>query len=45
VLVASDAVTGVPLDYADLVLKNSVSLVVSVHTMDDITLALGTLTR
>jgi nicotinamidase-related amidase len=45
VVVASDAVTGVPLDYADLVLKNAVSLVASVYTVDDITRALGTLTR
>jgi nicotinamidase-related amidase len=45
VVVASDAVTGVPLGYADAVLKNSVSLVASVRPVDDIVRALGVLTR
>jgi len=45
VVVASDAVAGVPLDYADEVLRNSISLVAAVHTVDEITRALAVLTR
>jgi nicotinamidase-related amidase len=45
VVVASDAVTGIPLEYADSVLQNSVSLVAAVRPVDDIVHALGVLTR
>jgi nicotinamidase-related amidase len=45
VVVASDAVVGVPLDYADAVLRNSVSLVAAVQTVDEIVGALDGLTR
>jgi nicotinamidase-related amidase len=45
VVVASDAVTGVPLGYADTVLKNSIALVASVRPVDDIVRALGVVTR
>jgi nicotinamidase-related amidase len=44
VVVASDAVTGVPLDYADEVLRHSIALVAAVHTVDDIVGALASLT-
>jgi hypothetical protein len=43
--VASDAVVGVPLDYSDAVLSNSVALVASLHTADEIVHALNVLTR
>ena len=45
VVVASDAVTGVPLDYADLVMANSVALVASVRTVDEIIGALAALAQ
>jgi nicotinamidase-related amidase len=45
VVVASDAVVGVPLDYSDAVLSNSVALVASLHTADEIVHALNVLTR
>jgi nicotinamidase-related amidase len=45
VVVASDAVTGVPLGYADTVLQNSVALVAAVHPVDEIVEAIATLTR
>ena len=45
VVVASDAVAGVPLDYADAVMANSLSLVAAVHTVDAIVEALDVLTR
>jgi nicotinamidase-related amidase len=45
VVVASDAVTGVPLSYADAVMTNSVALVAAVHTVDEIIAALEILTR
>lgn len=45
VVVASDAVAGVPPDYADAVLKNSISLMAAVYTVDEIVEALGALTR
>ncbi len=45
VVVASDAVAGVPLDYADTVMANSVSLVAAVYTVDEIVEALDLLTR
>jgi nicotinamidase-related amidase len=45
VVVASDAVTGVPLDYAADVLRSSITLVAAVHTVDEIVEALATLTR
>jgi nicotinamidase-related amidase len=44
VVVATDAVVGIPLDYADAVLKNSIGLVASLHSVDDIVTALSTLT-
>jgi nicotinamidase-related amidase len=43
VVVASDAVAGVPADYAESVLRTSISLVASLHTVDDIIAALATL--
>jgi nicotinamidase-related amidase len=43
VVVASDAVVGVPLDYSDLVLRTSVSLVAAVATVDEIVEALDQL--
>ncbi len=45
VVVATDAVVGIPLDYADAVLNNSIGLVASLHSVDDIADALATLTR
>jgi nicotinamidase-related amidase len=45
VLVASDAVVGVPLDYSDAVMANSVALVATVRTVDEIVAALDLLTR
>ena len=45
VVLASDAVTGVPLDYADLVMANSVALVASVRTVDEIIGALAALAQ
>jgi nicotinamidase-related amidase len=45
VVVASDAVAGIPLDYADLVLANSVALIAALHTADEIIGALDLLTR
>ncbi len=45
VVVASDAVTGVPLEYADAVLRQSVALVAAVHTVDEIVGAIAALTR
>jgi nicotinamidase-related amidase len=45
VVVASDAVCGVPLDYGDEVLARSVSLVAAVHPVDEILGALARLTR
>ena len=45
VVVASDAVAGVPPDFADQVLANSVALVAAVHTVDEIVTALDVLTR
>jgi nicotinamidase-related amidase len=45
VVVASDAVVGVPPDYGDLVLASSVSLVAALHPVDDIIEALAALTR
>jgi nicotinamidase-related amidase len=45
VVVASDAVTGVPLDYADQVMANSVALVASVRTVDEIIGALAALAQ
>jgi nicotinamidase-related amidase len=45
VVVASDAVVGVPLDYADEVLRHSIALVAAVHTVDEIVGALADLTR
>jgi nicotinamidase-related amidase len=45
VVVASDAVAGIPLDYADAVLANSVALVAALHTADEIIGALDVLTR
>jgi nicotinamidase-related amidase len=45
VVVATDAVVGVPIAYGDTVLRTSVSLVASLHTVDEITAALATLTR
>jgi nicotinamidase-related amidase len=44
-VVATDAVAGVPAEYADAVLQNSVGLVASLHTVDEIVGALATLTR
>jgi nicotinamidase-related amidase len=43
VVVATDAVAGVPADYGDLVLQTSVSLVASLHTVDEIAHALSEL--
>jgi nicotinamidase-related amidase len=45
VVVASDAVVGVPLDYADAVMENTLSLVAKVSTVDEIVDALVILTR
>jgi nicotinamidase-related amidase len=45
VVVASDAVVGVPLDYSDAVMANSVALVATVRTVDEIVAALDLLTR
>jgi nicotinamidase-related amidase len=45
VVVASDAVIGVPLDYSDSVMANSVALVANVSTVDEIVRALDVLTR
>ncbi|HVB93151.1 MAG TPA: isochorismatase family protein [Acidimicrobiales bacterium] len=45
VVVATDAVAGVPLDYGDQVLRTSVSLVAALHTVEGIVGALRTLTR
>jgi nicotinamidase-related amidase len=45
VVVASDAVTGVPLEYADQVLAHTVALVAAVHSVDEIVQALAQLTR
>jgi nicotinamidase-related amidase len=45
IVVAKDAVVGVPLEYADAVLQNSVSLVASLRTVDDIVRALDVVTR
>jgi nicotinamidase-related amidase len=45
VVVASDAVVGVPLDYADQVLAHSVALVAALATVDDVVAALEILTR
>jgi nicotinamidase-related amidase len=45
VVVASDAVVGVPLDYADAVMENTLSLVARVSTVDEIVDALVILTR
>jgi nicotinamidase-related amidase len=45
VVVASDAVVGVPLDYADAVMENTLSLVAKVSTVDEIVDALDILTR
>jgi nicotinamidase-related amidase len=45
VVVASDAVVGVPLEYADDALRHSIALVAAVHTVDEIVGALATLTR
>jgi nicotinamidase-related amidase len=45
VVVASDAVAGVPLDYADTVLRHSVALVAAVATVDEIVGAIAHLTR
>jgi nicotinamidase-related amidase len=45
VVVATDAVTGVPLEYADAVMANSVALVAALHPVDEIIAALGVLTR
>jgi nicotinamidase-related amidase len=45
VVVASDAVAGVPPDFADQVLANSIALVAAVHTVDEIVTALDVLTR
>jgi nicotinamidase-related amidase len=45
VVVATDAVVGVPLDYGDLVLRTSVSLVAALHTVDQIITALDALMR
>lgn len=44
VVVASDAVTGVPLDYADEVVRNSIALVAALATVDEVIEALGNLT-
>jgi nicotinamidase-related amidase len=43
VVVATDAVAGVPADYGHLVLQTSVSLVASLYTVDEIARALGEL--
>jgi nicotinamidase-related amidase len=45
VVVATDAVVGVPVDYGDLVLTTSVGLVAALHRVDEITDALESLTR
>jgi nicotinamidase-related amidase len=45
VVVASDAVVGVPLEYSDAVMANSVALVATVRTVDEIVAALDVLTR
>jgi nicotinamidase-related amidase len=45
VVVASDAVAGVPPEYADQVLVNSIALVAALHTVDDIVQALAVVTR
>jgi nicotinamidase-related amidase len=45
VVVATDAVVGVPLDYGDLVLATTVSLVASLASTDDVVEALAHLTR
>jgi nicotinamidase-related amidase len=42
-VVATDAVAGVPLAYADEVLHNSVGLVAALHTVDEIVTALASL--
>jgi nicotinamidase-related amidase len=45
VVVATDAVVGVPIDYGESVLRTSVSLVAALHTVDEIVEAVSTLTR
>jgi nicotinamidase-related amidase len=45
VVVATDAVAGVPLDYGDTVLRTSIALVASLHLVDEIVHALAYLTR
>jgi nicotinamidase-related amidase len=45
VVVASDAVVGIPLDYADMVLRHSIALIATVATVDEIVGALERLTR
>jgi nicotinamidase-related amidase len=45
VVVATDAVVGVPPDYGDLVLRTSVALVASLHPVESIIEALTALTR
>jgi nicotinamidase-related amidase len=45
VVVAADAVTGVPLDFADAVMAHSISLVAAVRTVEEIVAALDVLTR
>ena len=45
VVVATDAVCGVPLDYGDEVMARSVSLVAAVHPVDEIVGSLARLTR
>jgi nicotinamidase-related amidase len=45
VVVASDAVCGVPLDFADQVVINSIALVAAVCTVEEIVTALAVLTR
>jgi nicotinamidase-related amidase len=44
VVVATDAVVGVPPDYGDLVLRASIALVAALHTVDEIVAALLELT-
>jgi nicotinamidase-related amidase len=44
VVVATDAVVGVPADYGDLVLQTSVALVAALHSVDEIIQAVSLLT-